>query len=227
MTLPFDVGEDAEAVEVAVELITPGGRGVSALEFFAEGEGEGDDEADAGLTGESESAAGERAAQMRAMIDAAREEATMEARRAFEWEMEVRLGQERARVEQVSVQFAKDRERYFGAAEGQVVRLALAVARRVLAREVAADAMHLAGTVRAALARVQDGSSPVLRVSGEESEAWRAMFVGGGVEVVRDDSLGEGECVLETNVGRVELGVEVQMGEIERGFGELLHRQGE
>ena len=39
--------------------------------------------------------------------------------------------------------------------------------------------------------------------------------------------MSKGECVLETTVGRVELGVEVQVAEIERGFGDLIRRQGE
>jgi flagellar assembly protein FliH len=31
-----------------------------------------------------------------------------------------------------------------------------------------------------------------------------------------------GECVLETNIGRVELGVSAQLAEIEKGFFDLL-----
>jgi flagellar assembly protein FliH len=47
------------------------------------------------------------------------------------------------------------------------------------------------------------------------------------VTVVGDAHLEAGECVLETDVGTVELGVQVQLAEIERGFGDLLRRQGE
>lgn len=211
--------------EMPLDLIANGRRGVSLLEFLPVHEHLNTALEVEGF--EEEFEVDERAAQVRAMIEAAREEATAEARRGFEWEMETRLGRERARVEQVCAEFKKDRERYFAAAETQVVRLALATARRVLAREVEAKGMHLAATVRAALSRVQDGSSPVVRVRSEDAEVWRAMFSGGGemrVEVVGDDGMVEGECAIDTNVGRVELGVEVQMREVERGFGELMHR---
>lgn len=209
--------------EMPVELLGRSGRGVSLLEFMSVGEAE--EEAQGGVVGMGleEAEANERALQLRVMIDAARAEAAGEVRRELEEEMEARLEVERGRVDLMRRQFAKDRERYFGAAEGQVVRLALAVARKVLSREVAGDAMHLAETVRAALGKVQEGSSTVLRVPRGEVGDWKAMF-SGGVEVVAGEA---GEWVLETNVGRVELAVEVQMGEVERGFGELLRRQGE
>lgn len=221
--------EAGRGVAAPVELLTRSGRGVSPLEFFAVSEGGGEGLAAGGaaaVMGAEVAAAEERAGQMRAMVDAARHEAAAEVRREMEEKMDARLAVERERVDTMRRQFATDRERYFGAAEGQVVRLALLVARRVLAREVTGDGMHLAATVRAALARVQEGSATVLRVPGPEVSAWRVMFAA-GVEVVGDAEMEAGTCVLETNVGRVELGVEVQMGEIERGFGELLRRQGE
>jgi flagellar assembly protein FliH len=43
--------------------------------------------------------------------------------------------------------------------------------------------------------------------------------------VVGDERLAAGECVLETNVGKVELGVSVQLEEIERGFFDLMEQR--
>jgi len=162
-------------------------------------------------------------------IAAAREEAYNLARGDFEAELTAKLVEERRRVDRVRVEFARDRQRFFSAAESQVVRLALAVASRVLSREVATDGMHLRATVKAALGRVQDSSATTLLVPVDEAEAWTAMFQRGSagkVKVVADERMSKGECVLETTVGRVELGVDVQMSEIERGFGELLQGQG-
>jgi len=95
---------------------------------------------------------------------------------------------------------------------------------------VDADQMHLAAIVRAALARVHDGSASTLRVRTGEEPQWEALFATGRegvVTVVGDAHLEAGECVLETDVGTVELGVQVQLAEIERGFGDLLRRQGD
>ena len=224
MTALFD-RPDGEAIPV--DLLTPSRRGVSLLEFFTEGEGRGNAAAERQNAASSAEVATLSLAQARTLIDAAREEARTEGRVEFEHALERGLAAERARVEQVRLEFARDRERYFAAAEGQVVRLALAIARRVLCREVSADAMHLTGTVRAALSRVHDHAESKLKVPVAEVESWRAMFkddLRDDIAVVGEPALRTGECVLETSVGRVELGMESQMAEIERGFLELMQR---
>jgi flagellar assembly protein FliH len=232
VTSLFELPERGSAMPV--DLLAAGSGGVSLLEFFSlEDEDAERLQSESAATHAERSAAdatNERTRQTRAMVDAARNEALAQARTDFEEELSERVAHEHSRVERVCAEFAMDRQRYFAAAEAQVVKLAIAMASRVLAREVAADPMHLAGTVRAALARVHDGSVTVLRVPTGQVTQWTAMFANacdGSVSVLGDERLGEGECVLETDVGRVELGVQVQLAEIERGFGELLRRQGE
>jgi flagellar assembly protein FliH len=233
MTSLFEFS-DRSANEFPIELVAAGTRGVSLLEFFVLEDEERDrierEDADAQAQRPQESAAAERARQMQVMIEAARSDAADQARREFEEELELRLDAERGRVERICSEFAMDRQRYFAAAESQVVKLAIAIARRVLAREVEANEMHLAATVHAALNRVHDGSKSILRVRVGEQAQWEALFASsceGSVTVVGDAHLEAGECVLETDVGTVELGVQVQLAEIERGFGDLLRRQGE
>jgi flagellar assembly protein FliH len=236
MTSLFDFGDavGSAIADMPVDLISAGGRGVSVLEFFvledAERERLAREDAESLTRQPQESAPAERANQIHAMVEAARSDALEQARRQFESELEQRLDQERARVEAVASEFAMDRQRYFAAAETQVVGLAIAIARRVLSREVEADVMHLTATVRAALARVHNGSATTLRVRSSEQPQWEALFANsreGSVTVVGDQRMEAGECVLETDVGRVELGVQVQLAEIERGFGDLLRRQGD
>ena len=217
-----------------IDLVTVGARGVSLLEFFVLEDEERDriarEYAESEAQRPQESAATERARQLQVMIEAARSDAADQARREFEGELDLRLDAERERVQLVCSEFAMDRQRYFAAAESQVVKLAIAIARRVLAREVDADEMHLTAIVRAALARVHDGSASTLRVHVAEQQQWEALFASGRegtVTVVGDAHLEAGECVLETDVGNVELGVPVQLAEIERGFGDLLRRQGQ
>jgi flagellar assembly protein FliH len=57
---------------------------------------------------------------------------------------------------------------------------------------------------------------------------WKEIFVASpesSLQVVGDERLAEGECVLDTNVGRVELGVSAQLEEIERGFFDLMQQR--
>ncbi len=109
-----------------------------------------------------------------------------------------------------------------------MVRLALAIAARVLHREASLDPMLLQAVVKVALGKVMDRSGTVLRVPVEELSAWNEMMQpveAGTVEVSGDSRLGRGECVLETSVGRVELGVGAQLEEIEKGFFDLLQQR--
>jgi flagellar assembly protein FliH len=227
MTSLFD---HVEPNELPVDLLNPGVRGVSLLEFMSVGAAEMED---AAAAAEDEAGAEEftqdRGAQMRAMLDAAREDAAAETRKTLGTEYEARIGHERRRIERLLVEFAEQRQQYFTQVEAAVVRLALYVAAKVLHREVSVDAMHLAATVRVALSRIQDGSTAVMRVRPEEVGVWEQVFSEEGanrVEVAGDKAMRLGDCVLETTIGRVELGVVAQLGEIERGFRDLLEKAG-
>ena len=161
-----------------------------------------------------------------ARLLSAREQGSSEARTIFDVELQTRLAEERRRVERMAVVFARDRQRFFAAAEGQVVRLGLAIARKVLLRDsVTGDGMPLRAAVKAALGRVQDASRTTLRVPESELEGWAEMVnesrLGERLSVVVDTSMTDGQCVLETSVGTVELGVEEQLLEVERVFAEL------
>lgn len=233
MTSLFDFGDAGGLGEMPVDMIARGGRGVSALEFLVvedEQRAELADDAECEPGVQEESEAAQRLRQVQAMLEAARSDARDEARREFAAELDRRLDSERERVIQVCSEFAMDRQRYFAGAEAQIVKLAIAIAGKILSREVSADRMHLVATVRAALSRVHEGSESTLRVPVDEQPEWDALFAHsreGKVHVAGDEYLEPGECVLETEVGRVELGVAVQLEEVQRGFDDLLRRQGE
>lgn len=155
-------------------------------------------------------------------IEEARRDARVGAR--AEWELELReyIDGERAAVARACEAFRVERARYFSGVEAEVVKLALGIASRILHREVKMDALLLSAAVRVALEKVAEGSEVVLRVPVEDVEAWRRVV---DVELVGDGGLVAGECVLETKVGRVELGVNAQLEEIERGFFDLMQQR--
>jgi flagellar assembly protein FliH len=158
-------------------------------------------------------------------LDAARRESRSEAREEWEDELDRRLAEERARVLRVCEEFARERSKYFADVEADVVRLALAIAARVLHREAKLDPLLLAGVVRVALEKVKDESATVLRVPVAEVEMWQGMALNGVTDVVGDERMNPSECVLETSVGKVELGVSAQLEEIEKGFFDLLQQR--
>jgi flagellar assembly protein FliH len=160
-------------------------------------------------------------------VEIARSEAKTEARREWEMELEKRIVEERASVMKIGEEFRRERSKYFAGVEGEVVKLALAIAERVLHRESQLDPLLLAGVVKVALEKIAE-SSTVLRVPASELEIWQQVIATdseSSLQLVADERLGLGECVVETNVGKVELGVSAQLKEIERGFFDLMQQR--
>ena len=71
--------------------------------------------------------------------------------------------------------FVQERSKYFAAVEAEVVKLALAIAARVLHREAKMDPLLLAASVRVALDKVAEDSTTVLRVPLDAVEMWREV----------------------------------------------------
>jgi len=157
-------------------------------------------------------------------VNAARNEAWAEARETLGCECEEKIAVERGAVIQTCEQFGRERAKYFADVEAEVVRLALSIAARVLNREAQFDPLLLRGAVKVALDKLREESSVMLRVSEKQAEDWSRAIQGAqvAVKVVGDHRLAISECVLETSVGKVELGVKAQLEEIERGFFDLL-----
>ena len=119
--------------------------------------------------------------------------------------------------------FARERDRYLHVIEQEVVRLALAVAARILRREAQMDPLLLTGAVRVALGQLAATSEMRLRVPAREADLWKETMalmpkLAVKPQVVADESMLLGECVIESKVGTVDLGIRSQLNEIERGF---------
>ncbi len=178
-----------------------------------------------------------REAAVRSAVEVARQQGIeageLQGRRAGRAEMEAELtlclANERQQVAETVRQFRLAKDRYFADVEQEVVKLALAIAERVLHREAEIDPLLLTGVVRVAMEKMADRSGVVLRVAGSDVEAWERVFHSAEASerprVAEDARLERGECVLETQMGTVELGVKVQLEEIEKGFFDLLHHR--
>ncbi len=153
-----------------------------------------------------------------------------EANTRREWEEELgrKLRQEREAVLSWLDQFSLASRRYFADVEAEVVKLALAVAARILRREALLDPLLLQGAVRVALEQITNSTEVVLRVAAEDIERWNQFSAterSSLLQIIVDDRLPAGECVLETNTGKVELGAAAQLREVERGFFDLLDKR--
>ncbi len=114
-------------------------------------------------------------------------------------------------------------------AEQDIVRLAVAIARRVLHREVSQDPEALLGIVKAALDRIEMRELHRVRLHPEDAPAIQRYLTAAGaparVEIQADPSLERGSAILETTRGNLDASVSTQLGEIERGLADLVRRQ--
>jgi flagellar assembly protein FliH len=118
---------------------------------------------------------------------------------------------------------AADRDRYLHSVEHEAVRLALAIAARILRREAQMDPLLLMGAVRVALGQLAAATEARLHVPAADAELWKEaieLLPHPQVRpvIVADDSMRLGDCRLEASLGQVDLGLGSQLGEIERGF---------
>ena len=130
-----------------------------------------------------------------------------------------------ALVQGVSVQS----DDFVRAVEEQVVRLALAVAERVIEREARTDPELVIGVVRAALAEIQDSSEVHVRVSPQDhaliEPRWEAMLprsVARRSELLADEAVATGGCVVETRAVQVDAQLTTKLAQVAKTFGAVL-----
>jgi flagellar assembly protein FliH len=111
-------------------------------------------------------------------------------------------------------------------AEQELVKLSLAIARRILYRELTTDPESIHGIVHAALHKLQSREIVRVRVYPAAATAVRAAFErmpnAAAVEIVADTTLQAGAILFETALGDLDASVETQLQQIQRGFADRL-----
>jgi flagellar assembly protein FliH len=162
-------------------------------------------------------------------IQIARESAIAAADQQMRIERERVSKDAQEKVVQVLKEFENERVEYFRRVEGEVVQLALAIARKILQREAELDPTLLTALVRIALERMQCGSVVRIRVAAENADLWRRCGDATGDssrwEIAPDTTLNPGDCIVETELGTASFGFEAQLRDVEESFAQLLaHR---
>jgi len=186
----------------------------------------------AGRVRELEAALAQRDRELGQQLKAAREEALEKGKEAAGSEAAVWRKERGAQLEKALEEFRARRDEYLARVEHEVVRLALAIAERILHREAQMDPLLLSGAVRVALGQLAESTEVKLRVPGDQQGMWAEMLrLMPGLPlrptVVADAKLEAAEAVLEAELGTVDLGVRAQLAEIERGFFDLLEARRE
>ena len=177
-------------------------------------------------SGQKENDPGVSEALLIARIERETAEAVNAAEQGLRHEYEQRLAAARAPIAALISGFEVQRSEYYAQVEGEIVQLALSIAAKILHREAQVDPMLLAALVRVAVERMREGSSVVVRVGAGRGESWKQYFAAipsmSHVEVVEDEQLSDHDCMLETELGSANFGLDTQLKEVEQGFFDLL-----
>ena len=106
--------------------------------------------------------------------------------------------------------------------ERQMVQLALAMARRVVHREVSIDQDLLIAMARVAIDRLGESAQVKVRLNPDDYEAAGAhrvaQMAGSNVLVLADAHVSRGGCRVESDMGVADIGVDAQLQEIARAL---------
>jgi len=126
-------------------------------------------------------------------------------------------------------ELASARKRIRAEAEDDAVKLAIAIARRVLYREIATDPEAILGLVKAAFSKLNARETHRLRVSPSDAgviqEHRAKLQIPPGLEIMPDGSLTPGSAIFETSRGDLDASIETQLAEIDRGLTDTLKRR--
>jgi flagellar assembly protein FliH len=156
---------------------------------------------------------------------AGRREGEAAGRLAAEAEVQPVLQRLAASIQQVSELPSQLRAQ----AEVDLVRLAVAIAQRILQRELNVDPEVITGLVRVGLEKVRVQDVTRVRVSPDHQAAIREFFVRSGaahIEVNADPTQERGSMIFETSRGKLDVSIGTQLREIERGLTDRLRGQG-
>jgi flagellar assembly protein FliH len=111
-------------------------------------------------------------------------------------------------------------------AEGDLLRLAIAIARRIIHRELSVDNDAISGLIRIAMEKLQSQEVHRVRVHPDLESAVRraleSLAAGRSVQVLTDRGRLPGDVIFETSRGSLDASVESQLQEIGRGLADRL-----
>jgi len=175
---------------------------------------------------ERSSASAVSAAEVAALVERERAGAALEVEQRLRKEYDQKSLAERASIASLIAQFEEERNEYYARVEAEIVQLALSIAAKILHREAQVDPMLVAALVRIAVEKMREGSSVTLRVSPRRADSWKRYFAEiptkAHVEIAEDPHLSEQDCLVSTELGSANFGLDTQLKEVEQGFFDLL-----
>jgi len=105
-------------------------------------------------------------------------------------------------------------------ADREMIHLAVAMAERIVRREVRAEPATLLDMARAAIERLGERVTAVIHLNPTDLDSIVSDGSGriGSLDVVADSDLPRGGCMIRTNLGAIDAGIDAQMRELLRAM---------
>jgi len=167
--------------------------------------------------------------EMQELLGAAREQGRSEGQALAKRQAAQHLEPVLTSLSQVAQNLASQRERVRAEAEEDAVKLAIAIGRRVLHREMMTDPEAILGLVKAAFSKLNAREVHRIRVSPDDASTIEkhraALNLPSGLEIASDRTFARGSALFETERGELDASVDTQLAEIGRGLTDLLRRR--
>lgn len=176
------------------------------------------------LHAQLESLAAEAETRIKEAFEQGKQEGDAKARQELNAQLEIQLDALRRMTESLAGYAPQLRKQ----AEQELVRLAVAIARRILYRELRVDPDALLGLVKVALDKINLRELHEIRASEEDvplvERALQKLEIDKRIKITGETQLVRGSLLFETNQGNLDASVETQLQEMQRGFADLLNR---
>jgi len=125
------------------------------------------------------------------------------------------------------------KERIVKEAEEEIIRIVMEIARKIVGEQLKTDREAILGPVKKALEKCAFSAGVIMKVSPEDydvvelSKSKLMAEIEGisQIEIIAEDTLSQGSCLLETDAGFINSSLEVQLDRIEEAFRELLSHE--
>jgi len=137
-------------------------------------------------------------------------------------------------LNQALLQLKNLRQNTYQSIEKEVVELALAIARKVICREIEMDKEVVVWVAREALAKIDDSGRITIKLNPSDLQfinetKYQLSEMIGNIDHVRlesEDGIQSGGCVVETDQGEIDARIEHQLQAVEESFRTALEKAG-
>jgi flagellar assembly protein FliH len=133
------------------------------------------------------------------------------------------LEEQKHQMESLFTSLGRLKEMIYRESEGELLKLSLLLAKKIIKEEVRTDPKMIERTLRSAMTNLVDKSRMKVSVNPEDGEEIRnlipeltAKLPGGRFTIVEDNTIQRGGCILETGFGKVNATIDDQCQILEK-----------